>query len=110
MRFSNSVFFKIGSTQSPDSHPKIFSSSVAISLSYWPLNKKSVCIKHGSFLISMFQYMDIFESPCIETRRLKNFCVLYTEIFESPCIETWRLENTNRFALQNLHVSIHGDF
>ena len=58
----------------------------------------------------MIQYMDIFESPCIETRRLKNFNVLYTQIFESPCIETWRLENKNSFALQNLHVSIHGDF
>jgi len=54
--------------------------------------------------------MDIFESPCIESRRLKNLCVLYTEIFESPCIKTWRLENMNSVALQNLHVSIHGDF
>ena len=62
----------------------------------------------------MFQYMDIFESPCIETRRFKNknkknFCVLYMEIFESPCIKTWRLENINSFALQNLYVSEHGD-
>ena len=40
----------------------------------------------------MFQNTDIFESPCIETRRFKNCCVLYTEIFESPCIETRRLE------------------
>ena len=35
MRFSNSVFFhkSVPSNQSPDSQPKIFSSSVAISLS-----------------------------------------------------------------------------
>ena len=44
----------------------------------------------------MFQYTDIFESPCIETQRLKNLCVLYMEIFESPCIETRRLEYMNR--------------
>ena len=50
-------------TQSPDSHPKIFSSSVAISPSYWP-----------------FQYTDIFESPCIETQRFK-ISVFYTRIF-----------------------------
>ena len=55
------------------------------------------------------KYTDIFESPCIETRRLKNLCVLYTQIFESPFIKTWRLENMNSFALQNLHVSEHGD-
>ena len=81
---------------SPDSHLKIFSSSVAISPSYLlAFYKKTACIKHGSFWISMFQYMDIFESPCIETRRFKNFWVLYTEIFESPCIETRRLEYMN---------------
>ena len=57
----------------------------------------------------MFQYMDIFESQCIETRRFKNLCVLYTEIFESPCIETWRLENMNSFALHG-DVSMHEDF
>jgi len=72
--------------------------------------KKMACIKHGSFWISMFQYTDIFESPCIETQIFKNFCVLYTRIFESLCIEKWRLENMNSFALQNLLVSIHGDF
>ena len=55
----------------------------------------------------MFQYTDIFEAPGIEN---ENFCVLCMEIFESPCIETWRLENMNSFALQNLDVSIHGDF
>ena len=54
--------------------------------------------------------MEVFESLCIETQRFQNFCVLYTEIFESPCIETQRSENMNKFALQNLHVSIHGDF
>ena len=74
--------------------------------------------KHGDWKIltvlpyktSMFQYMEISESPCIETWRFKNFCVLYMEIFESPCIETRRFKNMNSFALQNLHVSIHGDF
>ena len=52
----------------------------------------------------MFQYTDIFEFSCIETRRFKNFCVLYTEVFESSCIETQRLEIMNKFALQNLRV------
>ena len=77
----------------------------------------------------MFQYTDIFES-CIETQRFKNFCVLYKEIFESPCIETRRLEYMNSlpyktsmfqyieifespcieiWRLENLHVSEHGD-
>ena len=41
----------------------------------------------------MFQYTDIFESPCIETQKFKNFCVLYTDIFESPCIESQRFKN-----------------
>ena len=31
------------------------------------------------------------------------------EIFESPCIETRRLENMNSFALQNLRVLKFGD-
>ena len=78
----------------------------------------------------MFQYTDIFESPCIETQRLKNVCVLNTGIFESPCIETWRFKNMSSFAyktsmfqymeifespcietrrFKNLHVSEHGD-
>ena len=51
----------------------------------------------------MIQYMDIFESPCIETRRLeymnnlpyKTSMFQYMEIFESPCIETRRLEYMN---------------
>jgi len=110
MRFLNSVFLINWKYPDPDSHPIIFSSSVAISPSYWPFKKKSACIKHGSFWISMFQYTDIFESPCIETRRFKKVCVLYMEIFETPCIETWRFKNMNSFASQNLHVSIHGDF
>ena len=54
----------------------------------------------------MFQYMDIFESRCIETQRFKIFCVLYKENFESLCIETWSLEIMNSFALQNLHVRV----
>jgi len=28
--------------------------------------------KHGDFLFSVFQYMDIEKYPCIETWRLKN--------------------------------------
>jgi len=47
------------------------------------LKKKLACIKHGSFLIFVFQY---------------------THIFESLCIETWILENMKSFALQNLRV------
>ena len=98
------LFFpQIGSTQSPDSHPKVFSSFDVISLSYWPYKKKSMCIKHGSFWISMFQYTDIFESQW-KTLRFKNFFVLNMEIFEYSCIETGILENMNSFALQNLCV------
>ena len=79
----------VPSTQSPDSHSKIFSSSVAISLSYWHFKKK-ICM--------------------YKTRKFLNLRVLYMEIFESVCIETRRLENMNSFALQNLRVSIHKDF
>ena len=46
--------------------------------------------------------MEIFESPCFNTWRFKNFCGLNTEIFQSSCFNTWRLKN--------LHVLKHGGF
>jgi len=99
---------------------------------------KNICVhKHINFWISVYQYTDIFESPCIETRRLKYFGVFWisvywnTEIrkYEQFCLTKPQCFKTRRFLnlrelkygdskifmfkpwrFFNLHVLKHGDF
>jgi len=64
-------------------------------------------------LMAILQNMEIFESPCINTWRLKTLRGLNTEIFESPylntreiqkspCFKTWRFCKPKLFIFSNL--------
>ena len=72
-----------------------------------------MCIKHGSSWFSMFQYTDIFESPCMywNTKIQKFLCFIHGDFWismywnteigkyehfclpKSPCFNTWRFLN-----------------
>ena len=93
-------------------------------LSNWPL-KKSACIKHGSFWISVFYYMDIFDviytqifkSSLLKHGDWKIWTVLpyktsvfqYTDIFESSCILKHRDSKFLCFIHGDFCISVYGN-
>jgi len=95
MRFLNSVFFhKLVVPSPPDSHPKIFSSSVAISLSYWPFKKICVYKKQRFLVLLVLKHGDwkIWTVLTYKTSVFKpeiKFCV---KKFKIPILKSLGIE------------------
>jgi len=74
--------------------------------------QKSPWFKHGEFWISLFQYMEIQKSPCIETWR---FCKAELFIFSNLRVSIQRdskisVYKAHKFLnLKNIRVLKHGD-
>jgi len=65
--------------------------------------------EHGDFLISIFQFMEIQKSLCIETQR---FCKAKLFIFSNPHVSIHGDSKISVYKTQkflNLRVSIQGD-
>ena len=87
---SNKVYSKIGLSCSPFNLRTSKHGGWKISVFHtWRFKN----VYRWPYKISMFQCTDIFEYPCIEKQRYKNYRVLHTEIFLSPCTETQRFKN-----------------
>ena len=66
-------------------------------------------INNAQFQICEYISTHLFDSWHPSPHFLPASVFQYMDIFESPCIETRRSENMNSFALQNLRVSLHKD-
>ena len=122
MRFSTSGFFHKSVVPGPLIH--ILKYFCHLLLFCWVIGLwiKNIRVpKHGDFLISVFQYMEIQKYSCIETWRFKNFRVLYAQIFfKRPIIRRnnnrwWKyfrvwLGTTNLWKNQGLQISCYCPF